>query len=127
MPAALANKLGTPRDIPVRGLKYLFPSRKSLPMQISQVGAACGGDGSTANYIAMQVSGAPDAFPSDEPMLRRRNHRAKAPTISLVSQSDLRISRSLCDARFRQQIPIVFMPSLYELNQSLFIDAFART
>jgi AraC family transcriptional regulator of adaptative response / DNA-3-methyladenine glycosylase II len=44
----------------------------NLEQCVSQLGAICGIDQSTANYIAMRAFGAPDAFPSDELWLRRR-------------------------------------------------------
>jgi AraC family transcriptional regulator of adaptative response / DNA-3-methyladenine glycosylase II len=44
----------------------------NLEQCVSQLGAICGIDESTANYIAMRAFGEPDAFPSDEFGLRRR-------------------------------------------------------
>jgi AraC family transcriptional regulator of adaptative response / DNA-3-methyladenine glycosylase II len=48
-----------------------FTTLRTLEQTVSQVGAACGIDESTANYIAMRAFGEPDAFPSREPALRR--------------------------------------------------------
>jgi AraC family transcriptional regulator of adaptative response / DNA-3-methyladenine glycosylase II len=48
-----------------------FSTSRTLEQAVAQVGAACGIDGSTANYIAMRAFGEPDAFPSGEPELRR--------------------------------------------------------
>jgi AraC family transcriptional regulator of adaptative response / DNA-3-methyladenine glycosylase II len=48
-----------------------FSTCRTLEQTVSQVGAACGIDESTANYIAMRAFGEPDAFPSGEPALRR--------------------------------------------------------
>jgi len=48
-----------------------FSTLRTLEQTVCQVGAACGIDESTANYIAMRAFGEPDAFPSGEPALRR--------------------------------------------------------
>jgi AraC family transcriptional regulator, regulatory protein of adaptative response / DNA-3-methyladenine glycosylase II len=48
-----------------------FATSRTLEQAVSQVGAICGIDESTANYIAMRAFGEPDAFPSKELGLRR--------------------------------------------------------
>jgi AraC family transcriptional regulator, regulatory protein of adaptative response / DNA-3-methyladenine glycosylase II len=48
-----------------------FATSRTLQQAVSQVGAFCGIDDSTANYIAMRAFGEPDAFPSSELGLRR--------------------------------------------------------
>jgi AraC family transcriptional regulator of adaptative response / DNA-3-methyladenine glycosylase II len=48
-----------------------FSTLRTLEQTVSQFGAACGIDESTANYIAMRAFGEPDAFPSRERGLRR--------------------------------------------------------
>ena len=49
-----------------------FATSRTLEQAVTQLGVICGVDGSTANYIAMRAFGEPDAFPSEEPGLRRR-------------------------------------------------------
>jgi AraC family transcriptional regulator of adaptative response / DNA-3-methyladenine glycosylase II len=48
-----------------------FSTLRTLEQTVSLVGATCGVDQSTANYIALRAFGEPDAFPSGEPALRR--------------------------------------------------------
>ena len=47
-------------------------TERNLEQAVSKLGAICGIDESTANYIAMRAFGEPDAFPSNELRLRRR-------------------------------------------------------
>jgi AraC family transcriptional regulator of adaptative response / DNA-3-methyladenine glycosylase II len=65
-----------------------FSTLRTLEETVSQVGAACGIDESTANYIAMRAFGEPDAFPSKEQMLRRRITGLK-PIVSPAEAIDL--------------------------------------
>jgi AraC family transcriptional regulator of adaptative response / DNA-3-methyladenine glycosylase II len=48
-----------------------FATSRTLEQAVSQVREICGVDESTANYIALRAFGEPDAFPSNEPGLRR--------------------------------------------------------
>jgi AraC family transcriptional regulator, regulatory protein of adaptative response / DNA-3-methyladenine glycosylase II len=48
-----------------------FETSTTLEQAVAQVGAVCGIDESTANYIAMRAFGEPDALPSRELGLRR--------------------------------------------------------
>jgi AraC family transcriptional regulator of adaptative response / DNA-3-methyladenine glycosylase II len=48
-----------------------FATSRTLGQAVSQFKEICGIDESTANYIAMRAFGEPDAFPSEEPGLRR--------------------------------------------------------
>jgi AraC family transcriptional regulator of adaptative response / DNA-3-methyladenine glycosylase II len=48
-----------------------FSTSRTLEQAVSQVREICGVDESTANYIALRAFGEPDAFPSNEPGLRR--------------------------------------------------------
>jgi AraC family transcriptional regulator of adaptative response / DNA-3-methyladenine glycosylase II len=65
-----------------------FSTFRTLEQTVSQVGAACGIDESTANYIAMRAFGEPDAFPSRERMLRCRITGLK-PIVSPAEAIDL--------------------------------------
>jgi len=48
-----------------------FDPSRTLEQVVFKLGAICGIDESTANYIAMRAFGEPDAFPSNESELRR--------------------------------------------------------
>jgi AraC family transcriptional regulator of adaptative response / DNA-3-methyladenine glycosylase II len=48
-----------------------FATSRTLEQAVSQVQEICGVDESIANYIALRAFGEPDAFPSNEPGLRR--------------------------------------------------------
>jgi AraC family transcriptional regulator of adaptative response / DNA-3-methyladenine glycosylase II len=65
-----------------------FSTLRTLEETVSQVGAACGIDESTANYIAMRAFGEPDAFPSTELKLRRSITGPK-PIVSPAEAIDL--------------------------------------
>lgn len=49
-----------------------FSTLRTFEQTVSQVGAACGIDETTASYLAMRAFGEPDTFSSGEPALRRR-------------------------------------------------------
>jgi AraC family transcriptional regulator of adaptative response / DNA-3-methyladenine glycosylase II len=65
-----------------------FSTLLTLDETLSQVGATCGVDESTANYIAMRAFGEPDAFPSREQGLRR-NLAGLKPILSPAQVIDL--------------------------------------
>jgi AraC family transcriptional regulator, regulatory protein of adaptative response / DNA-3-methyladenine glycosylase II len=60
-----------------------FATSRTLEQVVSQVGAVCGIDDSTANYIAMRALGEPDAFPARELGLRRNLAGAGRPVSPL--------------------------------------------
>ncbi|MGA3082483.1 MAG: AlkA N-terminal domain-containing protein, partial [Terracidiphilus sp.] len=51
--------------------QFSFATSRTLEQAVSQLGKICCVNESTANYIAMRAFGEPDAFPSQEPRLRR--------------------------------------------------------
>jgi AraC family transcriptional regulator of adaptative response / DNA-3-methyladenine glycosylase II len=70
MSSACANTIRKLASSTLRG-HLSFATSRALEQTVSQMGAVCGIDESTANYIAIRAFGEPDAFPSSELGLRR--------------------------------------------------------